>query len=499
MTSNKQKNNSGTLLDPFVDIAVEGADAIAGLIHLSINKSIENFINSQKNKKNVKPVLDNYRHVSKNTINVLAIGYSVSTKKDLFFTSIPWRRHTWILGGSGFGKSNCFTLLMENAIKSNNALMQIDPKGTRSEIEQFKKLNKFYKRDYYVFSEIESSPRTYNPLLGKDNTQRTILIMRSLKWSEVYYQTMAETAIQESLEEMEEVGVKISIPNLFRHLLEFKNNKETSGLISQLRNIVKSPFGKLLEDHGNAVNMWKIREEKKSLYVGLSTQGYGEIARSVGKLFINDLQITSHQIGITYGDSHLATQNMMSVFIDEAGSILYTDFIDYLNKTRSSGFEVYIAMQTPADAEAIGPQFKDHIIELCSNLIVLKQGNDKYATEISNCIGTFSTIAVTKMTIDGLDGDRGSKREVNERLVWPQTIKDLGIGQAIISSKAPNELHFVNLRDLRNADFFKTPLTIGDVTREQIIKEARENPIFIDVFNNNTKADEISLNGGSNE
>jgi hypothetical protein len=111
-------------------------------------------------------------------------------------------------------------------------------------------------------------------------------------------------------------------------------------------------------------------------------------------------------------------------------------------------------MQTPADAEKIGPHFKDHLLELCSNWFILKQGNNDYASAISKSIGTFKTIKRSAMTIDNIESERGSVRDVREYLCPPQVIKDLEIGQCIMITKSPSSLHFLKLRDVRKSEAF---------------------------------------------
>lgn len=511
MTINKKMNRSPGPIDPFTELLSTLMEDFISLTTKLFSKLIELAVDKIGNRNKKKVILESFIDSKKETINPNAIGHSVSNNRDVLFSEIPFQRHNLILGGSGFGKSNLLSLLMEYKIQSNSPLVYFDPKGSRSEINQFINLHKFYNKECLIFSELYPDGMSFNPLNGLNNTQRTQIIMRSLEWSEGearYYKDQSQRALMQTMNELSNEKTIVSIPNIFRHLVEHKDKKETSGLLAQLEIIMSSPFGRLLEDNEKSMDMRSLRSSKKSLYVGLSTQGYGSVAKTIGKLLINDIQMTSHKVGIEASDSHDSIKESFSVFIDEAGSILYEDFIDFLNKNRSSGYQTFIAMQTPADAEKIGPQFKDHLLELCSNWFILKQGNNDYASAISESIGTFKTIKRSAMTIDNIESEKGSVREVREYLCPPQVIKDLEIGQCIMLTKSPGSLHFLKLRDVRKSDAFgytsKNP-------QMQTLKELiKNNPILnayvvqkklpnTKIQNSNDGIENFYKEGGTNE
>jgi hypothetical protein len=483
MTSNKKSKGSDNAIDPISEIFSIIIEDLISLFTRGLSKLIELIVERIANKGKKKVILESFIDTKKETINPQAIGYSVSNKRDVLFSEIPFQRHNLILGGSGFGKSNLISLIMDYKIQMNSPLVYFDPKGSRSEINQFRNIHRFYNKECLIFSELYPDQLNYNPMSGLNNTQRTQIIMRSLEWSEGearYYKDQSQRALMQTMKVLTEQKSIISVPNVYRHLAEHNDKKETSGLLAQLEIIMSSPFGALLEDNGNAINMRTLRSSKKSLYVGLSTQGYGSVAKTIGKLIINDIQMTSHIVGIEAEDSHDAMKDSFSVFIDEAGSILYEDFIDFLNKNRSSGYQTFIAMQTPADAEKVGPQFKDHLLELCSNWFVLKQGNNDYASAISESIGTFKSIKRTAMTVDDIASERGSVREVREYLCPPQVIKDLEIGQCIMLTKSPSTLHFLKLRDVRSSEAFGYLNINSDknIQMKKISDLLRDNPIL---------------------
>ena len=515
MTSNKKSKGSDNVVDPITELFSILFEDLIALVTKGMSKIIELIVDKVANRGKRKVILESFIETKKETVNPKAIGFSVSDKRDVLFIEIPFQRHNLILGGSGFGKSNLISLIMDYKISCNSPLVYFDPKGSRSEINQFKSINLHYNKECLIFSELYPDLLSYNPLNGLNNTQRTQIIMRSLEWSEGearYYKDQSQRALMQAMKFLTDSKEVISVPSVYRHLAEHNDKKETSGLLAQLEIIMSSPFGKLLEDNGEAINMRVLRITKKSLYVGLSTQGYGSVAKTIGKLIINDIQMTSHIVGIEADDSHDAIRDSFSVFVDEAGSILYEDFIDFLNKNRSSGYQTFIAMQTPADAEKVGPQFKDHLLELCSNWFILKQGNNDYASAISESIGTFKSIKRTAMTVDDIASERGSVREVREYLCPPQVIKDLEIGQCIMLTKSPSSLHFLKLRDVRSSESFgyktskidkhKQTKVLNDLIKDNpILKSVVESKLLPKdkIQNHSEGIEKFFKEGGNNE
>ena len=59
--------------------------------------------------------------------------------------------------------------------------------------------------------------------------------------------------------------------------------------------------------------------------------GYSRVARTVGKMFISSMMNLSHQIFTNNVDTQKIIDEGLGLFIDEAGSVLFSDFIDLVN------------------------------------------------------------------------------------------------------------------------------------------------------------------------
>lgn len=67
--------------------------------------------------------------VKKQTSCSAYIGIDTANKKPVENNTVDFKMHNFIVGASGFGKTNLITLLQEMALKSDKALIFFDPKG----------------------------------------------------------------------------------------------------------------------------------------------------------------------------------------------------------------------------------------------------------------------------------------------------------------------------------------------------------------------------------
>jgi conjugal transfer pilus assembly protein TraD len=383
--------------------------------------------------------------VRKVTVDEESLGIDTATKQPIKLGDIDFRRHSFIVGGSGFGKTNLMTILQENSLKMNRPVIFIDPKGDLETLNGFRSLCRMHQRPCYVFSEYHPDTIELNPLLEGTVNQITSRIMNTYNSSNEFYQTQCENAVLVACKKIHSRGDAIKLQSILSEL-KLIQTEHNSGIIAHLNRIQESDFAKILNGGSDSLTLSKIREERACLYIGLSVQGYGETARTIGKLFLGELlhnsymtmRISSHGEGL---------QNPITVHFDELGSLLVPDFIELLNKCRGAGIELTMAVQTPADLAKFDENLPTQIIENSGNLFILKQRVDSSAALFSQAIGTILSTKSTHVVEDGEKQSRGSEREVYELLAHPDIIKNLGIGQCILLRQAPTQLNLINVRD----------------------------------------------------
>jgi hypothetical protein len=170
-------------------------------------------------------------------------------------------------------------------------------------------------------------------------------------------------------------------------------------------------------------------------------------------MFVSEAMNLSYWIGRTHDDSHEAIAKSIGLFIDEAGSVLYPDFIDLINKCRASGINIYTAVQSYSDIEMIGggETLMKQLFESYSTWMIQRQTNSENADKLASAFGTYLSQKTTTATDQGSDSGRGSMREAYEYYCHPDLFKSIKIGQTILLSHSPKEHAIINVRDFRKS------------------------------------------------
>jgi hypothetical protein len=389
----------------------------------------------------------------KNTTEIEeALGVDTKTKKILPLNDIDFRRHSFIVGASGFGKTNLISILQEHSLRNYKPIIFFDPKGDAEALKTFKSICEKYDKTCYIFSEHYKDSISLNPILEGTVNQVVDRIMCSFEWSEPYYKDASRRSLTKALQRLEKSNQEFTLRKVFDELVR-EESKENIGLIAKIEAILVSDFGKILNSEGkNALTLSKVREEKACLYIGLSTQGYGETARAVGKLFLGELLYNSYKT--LSKDDSTGLNNPVSIHFDEFGSLVTSEFIELQNKCRGAGIELTMAVQTASDIDRINPELTKQIIENAANLFILKQRLQEGAEFFSEAIGTIISKKQTYRIENGEQQKSGSERETHELIAHPDVIKNLHIGQCILLRQSPSRVNLINIRN-RKWDIIK--------------------------------------------
>ncbi|MBL7664273.1 MAG: DUF87 domain-containing protein [Bacteriovoracaceae bacterium] len=383
-----------------------------------------------------------------------ALGIDTRTKREVNLKSIDFKKHSFIVGASGFGKTNLITILQEHSLRENKPIIFFDPKGDYESLMTFQALCKKYKKPCYIFSEHYKDSISLNPVLDGTANQVTNRIMECFTWTEPHYETMCKSALRKALNQIKADERAFTLKTILDYLKQ-SSNKDIIGLIEKLEDIVGSDFGRILNAEADGLTFSKVRAERACLYVGLSTQGYGETARALGRLFLGELMNQSYTSLNSEKGKHEAEQNPVSIYFDEFGSIVTKEFIELQNKCRGGGIELTVAVQAAADINKICPDLMNQIIENSGNYFVLKQRLQESAAFFSEAIGTVISKKQTYRIEDGEQQNAGSEREVHELIAHPDIIKNLGVGQCILLTQDPVTYKLINIRNRKMTNITK--------------------------------------------
>lgn len=397
------------------------------------------------------------------------LGYSITKKRPFKLSEIDTKRHNLVVGASGWGKTNLINILMEHDLQKGRAVMFCDPKASLEAIEDFRRLCLAYGKNAAIVSEHYEGSIQFNPFRGPGVTETTSLIMRAFNWENDYYRSEAESALFKAVKKLHEKKQVVTLDKILALIDERtgKDREKIAGLIVQLERIVYSSFGKIFEESEDSLTLEDVRNRKDCFYVGLSTAGYGDMAKGIGKIFLGSLLYHSYDVSRTTRESGRAIENPISVYFDELGSILVPDFIDLLNKCRSSGIRITSCVQTLADIEAVSPYLKRQVWDCCNNIFVQKQSSHLDTEFICKSMGTQQTQKSTTMTIDGEEAEKGTIREAYEYYCHPNRLTELKVGQCILLRHNPKSLDLINIRNAQMSDFVDAEILLKKDTKEK--------------------------------
>ena len=197
-----------------------------------------------------------------------ALGIDTKTKKELPLSEIDFRRHSFIVGASGFGKTNLISILQEHSLRLNKPIVFFDPKGDMEALPTFKKICEKYNRPCYIFSEHYQDSISLNPILEGTINQIVDRVMRAFDWTEPFYRDASRRSLTQSLKKLEEKKTPFTLKAVFDELVQMES-KENIGLIAKLEAILVSDFGKILNSGTDGLTLSKIRAQNACLYIGL--------------------------------------------------------------------------------------------------------------------------------------------------------------------------------------------------------------------------------------
>lgn len=440
------------------------------------------------------------------------LGSSFHSRKPIFLTNEQRLMHAEVVGSTGTGKTESVLLpMLAHDVANGKGAIVIDGKGDLELYDRILYIVKHTKReqDFFFFSLTHPGlSNTYNPLLRGNATELKDKLIGSMLWSEDFYRRMAEQATLTLLNAIVARNEIVQFRNLHTYLTDlgalkalvdmtqepdlksellkmskqFKNNtKFLSGLTADLYLMSQSEFSGLVNVERPAIDLLDVYKQGKIVYFQLDLQGYGDTAKRLGRMILQDIRNVSSYVQAYMRESK---RSFFPIFVDDAASFLDLNFIDFLNKARASKFAIMLLHQSIGDLVIRrDTSFQQQILENTNVKVILRQDDPESVEKLTKIGGTRRTVISTYQTEDRLLGKgftgTGSIREGQAFRVDPDLIRALKRGEAIVIWKTPS-FH----TDYVKLDFFGHPgvsyvnIKEPSSTRRIVpdIEVAKENP-----------------------
>lgn len=360
-----------------------------------------------------------------------AFAYSYNRKGLITFNGINPDLHSIITGTTGSGKSILSERIIYESLNLDKTVIFIDPKGSIDTKYRLKEMaNKFGRKFYSVTNFGDKNEISLKLFENASVDQVKNAIMKTLDWSEQYYKHASNDGIERALSEIYSNGLNLKA--LVESLLGLRDDK-VAGAILQLKDICNSDLYQIISGD-NKKSIAELRDENAVVYIGLSSLGYPEVTKSIGKLLIYNFAYHASRVE----GKEITVKNDVQVIFDEFVSIGTKDIVHLANKTRSAGLTLALAIQCISDLDSIDPNLKGQLFGNANNFFI---GHCHVPSDVEFICGLFGTHTTSKLTVqveDELSTGKGSVREVQAFKVHPEIIKNLNPGQFLIGSKIPH-------------------------------------------------------------
>lgn len=398
------------------------------------------------------------------------LGRSYQSGKSVFLTNEQRLTHMEVVGSTGTGKTESVLLpMLAHDIASGKGAVIIDGKGDLELLDRIHAIAKAKHRikDLLFFSLAHPGrSNTYNPLLRGNATELKDKIVGSMAWNEEFYRRMAEQATFTILSALKQRKGSVKFSDLHSCLTEFKelkslkdvtqdprirmdlermlerfkdNTKFLSGLIADLYLTSRGEFQSLVNVDQSEIDLLEAYQTNKIVYFQLNLQGYGDTAKRMGRMILQDIKTVS-----SYIQSHIteSKRHFYPVFVDDASSFLELNFIDFLNKARSAKFAITLLHQSLGDLVIHRDfSFQQQVIENTNIKLILRQDDPQSVEKFTKIAGTRKTLIPTWQTEEKVLGKgftgTGSLREGQTFRVEPDLIRGLKRGEAVVIWKMP--------------------------------------------------------------
>lgn len=364
-------------------------------------------------------------------------------------------RHCHIVGSPGSGKTEATKLLIFEDLKRGRGCFIIDAKGDRELYEEIQAYCKEIGRqnDLKLLSAtyVEESV-IWNPCGLGNTSELQSKFLNANTYSEPFYAKACELGLLHSFQSLltKAEGSSFSLNDLVEELeglAEKSKSKTLEGLFYDFKNLALSEWGSILGSDSKVgiqeeVHFLDLVQKNQILFVHLPTEGRSIQCSRVGRLLTQELILVS---GLRKSFPELNSGSTFAVYIDEFDAFATESFITFLNKGRSSNFMIHMIHQTLSDLRKVSDTFAGQVLGNCNVHLIFRQDDPDDSELWARFIGTQTTVKRTFQTQDGLTTGMSSNRETQEFLINPNLIKNLQVGECVVSVKTQSRHQKVKL------------------------------------------------------
>jgi type IV secretory pathway TraG/TraD family ATPase VirD4 len=383
-------------------------------------------------------------------------------------------QHALIVGATGSGKTTSLLQIVRALIERGAGTVVVDLKA---DPELADALNAAAADGGRAFEQWTLDGHSHwNPLAHGSATELTDKLVALEEWSEPHYKRAAQRYLHTVLSVLLASGATIALPRVVELLepealaafalsaraglaegdrlrverfcegLDRSSASAVLGLANRLALLAETNAGTFLS--GEGIDLARTLAEGRVTLFSLDAQAYGETAAQLAALVALDLKtLISTRLACRGGPPRLAF-----AALDEFSAIRSDQLVHLFARGRSAGLGIVLATQELADLTRVDPGFADQVLANTNVKLIHRQDVPESAERLAGLAGTRTVYEETLQTdrtpfvqvggrllggAFGRNTGRGTIRQVEEYLVHPNELMQLGQGRAILIRKHP--------------------------------------------------------------
>lgn len=391
--------------------------------------------------------------------------------------------NTFVVGGSGSGKTTTLMSRVRDSIKNGEGVAIIDLKGGTDvpEIAAMFAEREGRKFQHWLIHDL-TKPYTgpapegnayYDPLSQGDATRRADMILELRDWTNAdYFKNMSQSYLlmlftvlianpRTDISTLEDTIDLMDPKELQRRSIPLAGNPKFSSVLksidqlndekisSDVRNNLASNRAVLQTYRQSAAGEWltldptgknNISLESAArngdvVVFSLDSSSYPQLSSALANLIIQDLKTISSSLRAN------RAEKPFQIIIDEFSAIGSDNIIGLINKSRDAQMPTTIATQTLADLMVANPAVKDQIMGIIGSFIIHRANIENDAKVYAGLTGTtirkrFRQTVEHKQSLlggigAGIGAGKGAVEDVEEWVVTPSEIQRLNVGEMV--------------------------------------------------------------------
>ncbi len=372
--------------------------------------------------------------------------------------------HTYILGGTGAGKTSLIVLpLCIQAVRRNMPVIVIDFKGDKQAIQLLARETAAAGKRFFLFSlHPQVSSNTYNPLSSGSATSKVERIMTALQLvfeGEAKFYTYCQQAMFLPLvKHFDAQGIRYTLadissflanPDLIESITGEKvDPKQIRGLTAALVPYIDVDR---INDPEPDIDLHRIMENADVCYFDLRSAFAPELAGAIGKMIAMDLQ--------TQAAYRTEQDQIVMLVFDEFQNMACQAFRNIISKVRSANYALVLANQALGDLRAVGEDFLNIIITNTATKVIFAVGDPDDACYFARRSGQIVVPTFSQNSSRSQTGESTgeSVQDYDTNLIHANVLLQLPFAKSVIFRKGQlatltNHAHLVSLDEKRSLE-----------------------------------------------